>query len=509
MSASPRPDGILTPPRPRLRIDGVPLGAPPLASLGPIRVRQEASAPAVCELDLAATDSLPRLKPGALIELDLEGSPTPLFSGEVASVTHHLDPEHHHRIRLRCFDLSHRLRQSSRITAYSDVSVADVVASVAAAYGLSAEADDPGPRLARVLQVGESDLALVGRLADGSALWWQVEGTTVRLRRWEAEVHHEARWGADLYEASVETDPTALPAAVRSLGWDPVERATRDATAGTGATAAAAGATGGAPPMVDTLALTGRVLSSREQAEGLARHELTRRRGRSRILRAVVAGATHWRPGVGLTITGAGEDLAGPYVLSAVDHVIDAESGYMCVVTSEPPPDPAPQPAAGQTGFTLARVRDVEDPEGAGRVKVSFPAWDDVESEWLPVLAAGAGAEKGIVCQPDVDDTVVVLYGIDDPGRGVVLGGLYADHPPRDRAGVRDGAVHHVGWTTAAGQRLRLDSDGDAVTLSNAAGSLVEFTQDGVRLHARADLTIEAPGKKLVLRADTVDFQRG
>ena len=67
---------------------------------------------------------------------------------------------------------------------------------------------------------------------------------------------------------------------------------------------------------------------------------------------------------------------------------------------------------------------------------------------------------------------------------------------PADRAGVRDGSVRSYGLASPDGQLLVLDRDSDRVVLSNQAGSRLELTEAGVLLHAEADLTIEAPGRR-------------
>jgi len=157
----------------------------------------------------------------------------------------------------------------------------------------------------------------------------------------------------------------------------------------------------------------------------------------------------------------------------------------------------------------MAEVIEVADPDRAGRVKVTFAVLGDAESEWLPVLSLGAGEDKGLFCQPDVGDTVLVLHAADDPGRGVVLGGLFADHLPDDAAGVTDHAVRRFGWHTSDGQRVLLNRDGDQVVLSNSRDSRVEISAEAMLIHSDVDLTIEAPGKRLVIKADLIDFERG
>jgi hypothetical protein len=44
--------------------------------------------------------------------------------------------------------------------------------------------------------------------------------------------------------------------------------------------------------------------------------------------------------------------------------------------------------------------------------------------------------------------------------------------------------------------------------LQNETGSFVELTPDLMTMHAATDLVIEAPGKAMRIRANSVDFQQ-
>jgi phage baseplate assembly protein gpV len=169
-------------------------------------------------------------------------------------------------------------------------------------------------------------------------------------------------------------------------------------------------------------------------------------------------------------------------------------------------------------------VSQVDDPDGMGRVRVVLPNYGGVETSWLHVVVPGAGPDKGLIALPDVDDRVLVLLLNQDPDQAIVLGGLYGVDGPPD-AGVEDGAVRRYTFTTPGAQRICLDdgeetiqienSNGDfmrlapeEVRLGDSQGSLIELTPGRCRIHSAADLEIEAPGKKITISGQAIDFKR-
>jgi phage baseplate assembly protein gpV len=155
--------------------------------------------------------------------------------------------------------------------------------------------------------------------------------------------------------------------------------------------------------------------------------------------------------------------------------------------------------------MTFGVVTRVNDPEQFGRVQVSLPAYDNVETDWISVLTLGVGAKKGVVMLPDVGDEVLVLCANEDPAHGVVLGGLSGKGPPD--SGVEGNAVKRFGWLTPGGQLLRMDDAKKSLRLENADGSYLEITPHKVSLHCRADLEIEAPGRSIRVCGKAIDFQ--
>jgi phage baseplate assembly protein gpV len=189
-------------------------------------------------------------------------------------------------------------------------------------------------------------------------------------------------------------------------------------------------------------------------------------------------------------------------VLTEAVHIVDG-SGFQTRLSTEPP---APtERSGGGTVVTLGRVTGVDDPERLGRVRVCLPGYGGIDAGWLGVLLPGAGRDKGIVALPDVDDAVVVALPREGPADGIVLGSLYGTTTPPD-AGVDGGAVRRWSMRTRGGQSIVADDANGVLRLENKAGSRIELGPDHMLLHAETDLTIEAPGRAVTVRAATVDF---
>jgi phage baseplate assembly protein V len=156
--------------------------------------------------------------------------------------------------------------------------------------------------------------------------------------------------------------------------------------------------------------------------------------------------------------------------------------------------------------MALGMVTNVDDPEKLGRVRVKLPAFGDIETGWLQVLGVGAGAKKGLCILPDIEDQVLISLIGGDVGQAIILGGLYGDANPDP--GVEDGSVRRFSLQTAGGQRLFFDDKRGTLQIADAKGSHLVIGPDGVSLHSKVPLTIEAPGNALVFRASTIDFER-
>lgn len=480
--------------RPQIAVAGKPLPVDLAAAVTAVRVRRESSAPAVCTVALATDPSNPALQIGATLAVDLAG--VALFEGQISAVEWRLGPDRCHAGMITAADASAELALASSVRMFVDMTAVEIVTEIAGDHGLSVSATEDGPTLPRVIHHRESDLAFVDRIADEAGLWWRLDGDTLRLESKTTEDIVAVSWGAELVEAVITRDASADVATVRASGWDCVARRLVSEQARVNAP--------GAERSIADLAF-----SAPERALRLARRELEAGEPERLRIQAVLRGDPQLRPGLGLSLTDRPTPTNGPFRLTSVEHVIDASSGYLVVVDSRGLPRPADGPAAGVELLT-AVLTSTADPQDEGRVQVRFPGWGDVESDWLPVVLPGTGPDKGLVCLPEPEDTVVVLGSPSDPGLGVVLGGVWPGRIGGDTApgGVRNGEVRAYTLATRDDQALTLDRDTDAVMLSNSRGSHVRVDQSGIHLHSVGPLTIEAPSSTLTLRAKSVDFER-
>jgi phage protein D len=432
----------------------------------------------------------------------------PLFSGEVTAVEYVHCAGGPREVRVRGYDVLHRLRKRQPVKAHVQVSLRDIARELVADLGLSVEAATPGPLWRHLIQHGQTDLDFLAGLAERCGVYLAVTEGVLRLLTLEGEGDAvPLHLGESLLEATVEVNGDPACRTVSATGWD-LRRAEHH-TARVTRPRLGREVEAEVPPSVlgvpGERALVNESAEDPTHAEAVAQAELDHRGAREVVLTGVAEGDARLRPGARVEVRGVAPAVAGRYVLTSVTHRLDARQGFVSELSTEPPPR---RPRAHATSMTLGMVSRVDDPDRQGRVRVTLPTFGDVETDWMQVLGAGAGKGKGLMMTPDVGDQVLLVLAHEDPAEAVVVGSLYGVGGPVD-AGVEGGSVRRYMLLTPGGHRLRLDDEGRTLRLEDGAGSYVEMTPERVRLHAKAALDIEAPGQAVVIRGRSIDFKRG
>jgi phage protein D/phage baseplate assembly protein gpV len=499
-------------PRMLVEVDDAPLSPGDARALTELRVHQRLSAPTLCELTLVdASDLLSgrsSLVPGASMQVAVEGWDVPLFEGEVAAFEYSYEPSGGRRVQVRGYDRLYRLRKRQHVRAYVQMTLSELVSELVADLGLSVGAADSSPLWQRLVQYRQSDLEFLTEVAQRCGLHFALRGKTVYLMTLEGLGSPVSlSLGESLLEVCFEMNAEHACRAVSASGWDPMRVEQHRGIASTARVGRTVSAS--APELLSGRSgeriLVDETVRDDRQIEAIAQAELDFRVARELTLRGVTEGNPELRPGASIDVTGVAPALAGRYVLTAVNHVVDDRRGFTSEISTAPPVSATRPPGAVAA---LGIVTRVDDPENLGRVQVLLPTYENVETDWMGVLTAGAGSGKGIVALPDTGDQVLVLFPHGDPAHGVVLGGLYGVNGPPD-GGVEEREVRRYTFLTPGGQRVRLDDSRKSVRLENAAGSYLDLSPEKVLLHAGIGLEIEAPGQTVTIRGHSINFERG
>lgn len=510
-----------------VKLDGKPLASEDTQALGEVLVQQRLSLPTLCELTFfdphGPLAEATRPLPGMSLRLGIEGAPVSLFSGEVTAAEYRYGPSGGRQVRVRGYDLLHRLRKRQPVRAHVELTLAELARELVEDTGLKVDAADSGPLWHKLVQWRQSDLELLAEVAERCGLYFTARDETLHIISLKGLGEPVAlALGSSLREVRVDVNTDPACRSVETLGWDPW-RAEQHRGQAKEPRVGRRVAIDPDPSHVRASGertLADETVQSDDQATALAQSELDRRVAGEVTLRGVAEGDPRLQPGGSVQIADVAPALAGRYVLTSVRHTLNRRTGFLSEIDTAPPP--ARRPAKG-TLSTVGVVTDVEDPQSLGRIRVSLPNYADIESDWLEVMSPGAGKDKGLVTLPDRDDRVLVLLSDRDPAQGIVLGGLYGVQGPPD-AGVEGSAVRRYTFVTPGGQKLRLDDEEKTVRLENSegsyllatpgrakianrGGSYVELTGSRLRIHANADLEIEAPGKSVTIRGASIDFE--
>ncbi len=161
-------------PQVTVEVDGAPLPAETLKALAEVRVQQRLSMPALCELTFSDPPGplagATQIAPGAALRVTVPRQTVPLFVGQITAIEHVHGPAHEQELRIRGYDLLHRLRKQQLVRAHVQVTLRDLAQDMVTDYGLAVVSVNDGPLWQRVIQHRQSNLELLVALAERCGL---------------------------------------------------------------------------------------------------------------------------------------------------------------------------------------------------------------------------------------------------------------------------------------------------------------------------------------------------
>ena len=474
--------------------------------------------------------------------------PEPLISGEVTALEADFDATGTYTL-IRGYDLSHRLFRGRHAETYTQVTASDVATKVARRAGLSIGTVEPTSTVFdTVSQGGVSDWHFLSGLAREIGYEVAVRDDEFEFCPPRSAAGAPAAGGAAGNPMVLElgTDLLRVRSSVTSAeqvketqvrGWDTVQK---KAIIGTAPARTTSAELPGANPadlahVFGDPTYVGTDVPYRKQAEVdvAARAVAEQIAGAFAELDAVTRGNPKIRAGAAVSIDNIGPPFDGKYTVTTSRHHFDQTVGYVTqfAVTGRQERSLLGLASGGGglsdrrlAGVVVAQVSDVNDPQGWGRVKLTYP-WlsDTYVSDWARTVQLGAGQDRGAMVVPEVGDEVLAAFELGDIRRPYVVGGLYngVDTPkagPIDLVDSGSGEINRRSLVSRRGHRLDfLDQTGktEGVTirtgddklqlLMDATGTKLTIHSDGtVLVEARQGVTVDAASSTVELKGGDI-----
>ena len=477
------------------------------------------------------------LTPGKAIIVSARGASGEelIFDGEIVE----LEPDFHPTtqiLTIRAFDRLHRLSIGQHTRSFQNVTDSDLVKKLAQEVGLRAVSGPTTQVHQYVFQNNQTNLAFLRERANALGYLLFVQGDALHFEPPQPTSKPvPLEWGVNLSEFRPRLTTAGQASDVTVRGWDPATRQEivghakkGQGTPQVGEKQSGGELTQGAFHVEAQSQGVIRPVRSQAEADALAQALANQRASGFIEAEGTCGGNPAVIAGSSVQVSAVGDRFGGTYFITSATHVYASHSGYVThfsvsglhpstlLSVLQPQHIGVAAPSQHAMGLVIGIVTDNQDPGNQGRVKVRYPALtSEHASDWARVVCAGAGANRGILFVPEVNDEVLVGFEMGDIHHPYVLGGLWngQDQPPypTDKT-VQGGKVtlrviqsregHYLAFLESDDTKgiVIVDTSGNTIAL-NAQDERLEIRCSGDALiTAKGDISIEA-GRNLTLKA--------
>jgi uncharacterized protein involved in type VI secretion and phage assembly len=165
-------------------------------------------------------------------------------------------------------------------------------------------------------------------------------------------------------------------------------------------------------------------------------------------------------------------------------------------------------------GVVLALVKSTKDPDGLGRVQITFP-WsgkeEDEELYWARLATLMGGNERGTFFYPDVDDEVLVAFEHGDIDSPYIIGALWnnQDKPPEANS---EGENNIKLIKTRSGHTIKLDdTDGsekiEIIDKTEGNKISIDSANNKITIISAGDIEFLASDGKILIDATEIEIK--
>lgn len=481
--------------------------------LNEVQVHQKLNYPAQCILSCVCEQEqlLPSsCKAGNQLSITVGTSENSLlFNGFITGVNYSCDSGKRFTFDIKAYDDFYQLRINSAVKVYNSVTVAELFKDFTSGLSIESKVCAGGSsKIEMIFQQGESHYDLLMDRCTRAGMYVAPTPNSlalVNLKGTGDSVSLDI--DKNLLSFSLKQDGLRSACKVNVQGWVPGTSEKIDGDSSK--PAAVSGTHSYTSDRIKgdgTVSLRNHPFGNAKEAKDLAQSVQDSRYMTESVIEGICEGTAELFPGVSVAIRNAAYLDNDRFVLGEVLHSITSSGGYQCRFNSSFPVARIPET---QASFTTAQVSRVDDPESAARIKVTFPACNDLESPWLQVLLPAAGQNHGFIAVPSPGDSVIVLQMDNDLSHAVVLGGVFAGKSAPSDGGVDGNNVKQYHLITPQGHKISMDDKGQELSVCHSGGSEFVFSNDSTRLTSQGALTIEAPGNTIEMKAAKIDMKNG
>jgi phage protein D/phage baseplate assembly protein gpV len=487
-----------------------------------VTVEQDLFLPDACTIRLADVEDQPTLSAegyftildsdalaiGAELKIKMgsEDTPEEVFDGEITAIELEVSNDEYPVLVVRAYDRSYRMRRERKTKAFVNSTDGDIARTIAQASGLSAAVVATTIVHPHLFQDNLTDWEFLRSRAARIGYDMFVSGRTLKFQPMGTDsTTISAKLGDTLHRARVRMSAQNQVTQVAVHGWDPASKSPIVASANQATKPAQVGEQRSGAAMARSMGtgkyvLSGRVVDTQADAQNVAKAVYDAVAGDFLQVDGVCSGTPSLRPGRMINLTGIGRRLSGKYHLTAVTHRRRRGESYVSsfVVNGRRPSTlvgsisaGAIAPPAGHPSVVVGVVTDSKDPDTLGRVKIKFPWLDGtnpsstggVATTWARLASPMAGASRGLIWLPEVNDEVLVAFEHGDINRPFIVGGLWngRDKPPQPAGGAAlvnpSGKVERRLFQSAGGHTLLFDDSetSPAITVTTKSGHVLKM----------------------------------
>ena len=414
----------------------------------------------------------------------------PSFDGEIVSLGIETGPNDEPVLTATAYDRAHRLARNSAGKVFANQKYSDIVSAMASEVGMQSACTATTITFPYVLQTTNS-AALLNEITARTGMVWWVDGKklTVKPPAAAASASVVLERGRNLRRIRAVSSAQTISDEVTVRSWDPKsKKAIVGQSASRPASLASTSLVTGTRTGSNSFATSKRTATTRSslsqnEAEQVAKAMHERAMSDELSLRGEAEGNADIKVGGTVEVKGVGTKLSGRYFVTSVEHVYSGRDYRTRFTSAGTAPSTLVDLLAGgapvpwhRMGPVVGLVSDLGTGENEGMVKVKLPLLgDNIATNWVRVMSVGAGATRGSLVMPSINDEVMVMFEDGDLRRPVVLGSLWngIDKPPSPV--VENGKV--IEWVTKSqlGHTLTF-RDGSADDKKNVEIALADKT---------------------------------